>query len=235
MYNITLVGSIHKEYGKCNSDELYKLIELIKPDVIFDELPVHFFNMFFDDSFEAYYANSVLNNRHPPAVPLEIQCLRKYIGNHNAKVIPVDVDVTKELNIYQKEISQMYSTYFQNEDYKKLEDQKEAMLAQKGFNYLNSLDFLEFLEKREILEEEIRISEIQNSRLLKISNLFRNVQYHIRENAMLHNIYNYSQKNEYNQAIFLVGADHKRSLIQKITEYEKEAEFKLNWKMNLQN
>ena len=35
---------------------------------------------------------------------------------------------------------------------------------------------------------------------------------------MINNIYNFSKKNEYNKAIFCIGAEHKLSLIKKISE-----------------
>lgn len=38
MHNIHLVCTFHSETGKCNADELYKIIEVINPDVIFEEL-----------------------------------------------------------------------------------------------------------------------------------------------------------------------------------------------------
>ena len=53
----------------------------------------------------------------------------------------------------------------------------------------------------------------------------------IRENAMLKNIYNYSKENQFNQAVFLIGTSHKKSIMQKITKYEKKSEVKLNWTM----
>ena len=45
----------------------------------------------------------------------------------------------------------------------------------------------------------------------------------------LKNIYDYSKENCYDKAIFTVGAGHKKSLIEKIHEYEKKEKFKLNW------
>jgi len=38
MYNITLVCTAHKPLGNCNSEELYKIIEKINPEVIFEEI-----------------------------------------------------------------------------------------------------------------------------------------------------------------------------------------------------
>lgn len=60
-------------------------------------------------------------------------------------------------------------------------------------------------------------------------NLFHAEQFDDRENAMLQNIYNYSKENQYNQAVFLIGAGHKRSIVQKIEEYQRFSEIKLNW------
>lgn len=47
MYNIILIGTAHIENGQCNSDELYKIIESINPDVIFEEMPSSHFNVYY--------------------------------------------------------------------------------------------------------------------------------------------------------------------------------------------
>ena len=75
-------------------------------------------------------------------------------------------------------------------------------------------------------------SELQKDRLLEIYKLFHAEQCDNRENAMLENIYNFSHGNQYNQAVFLIGAEHRKSIMGKITEYEKLSEIKLNWKMH---
>jgi len=38
MNNITLIFTRHEAYGNCNSEELYKIIESIKHEIIFEEL-----------------------------------------------------------------------------------------------------------------------------------------------------------------------------------------------------
>ena len=229
MYNITLIGTHHRELGKCNSDELYKIIESINPEVIFDELPSSSFDMYYSDSFDIYYANSILLNRHPPEVPLEVKCIKKYKQNYNIEIFPVDIDVRQKLSKHQDEISFMFFTFWRYEDYKTLDTEKETLIAQEGFHYLNSDKFLDFLEKKEVMEKNIMEFEIQKNRLLDIYKLFHAEEYDNRENAMLENIYNYSKGNQYNQAVFLIGAEHKKSIMRKITEYEKLSEIKLNW------
>ncbi len=229
MYNITLIGTIHLENGQCNSDELHKIIEPINPEVIFDELTTRFSDMYYSDSFDMYCANNILLNRHPPVVPLEVKCIKRYKENYNIKIFPVDIDVTQKLSKYQQEIHFMIHTFFKYEDYKKLDNEKEALIAQEGFHFLNSNKFLDLLNEKEVLEKNIMESEIQKNRLLNIYKLFHAEQYDNRENAMLQNIYNYSKGNQYNPAVFLIGAEHKKSIMRKITEYEKLSEIKLTW------
>ncbi len=53
-----------------------------------------------------------------------------------------------------------------------------------------------------------------------------------RENEMLKNIYSYCNQKKYENALFLVGAEHRWPLIEKISKLEKENELKLNWNFN---
>ena len=172
MYDITLISTIHSENGKCNPDELYRIPEDINPEMIFDELPNSSFDMFFSDSFDMYYANRILLDRHPPVVPLEVKCIKRYKQNHNIKIFPVDIDIRQKSSKYKHEISFMFLTFFKYEDYKKLDNERETLIAQEGFHYLNSDRFLDFLEKKEVIEKNIMESEIQKNRLLDITNYF---------------------------------------------------------------
>ena len=72
--------------------------------------------------------------------------------------------------------------------------------------------------------------DINKNELFRIHHL-SNKEDDIRENAMLQNIYNYSKENQYNQAVFLLGSGHRKSIVPKIAEYEKLSTIKLNWTM----
>lgn len=231
MYNITLIGTIHSENGQCNSDALYKIIESINPEVIFDELPNHLFDNYYGDSFERYYINSILLNRRPIELPLEVKCIKKYRQNYNIEIVPVDIDVRQKIAEYQDEINFIFCAIFKHEDYKKLDNVKDAFIAQEGFHYLNSDKFLDYLEKKEVIEKNIIESEFHKNKAFDVCKLFQAELCDNRENAMLQNIYNYSKENQYNQAVFLIGAQHKKSIMQKIADYEKLSEIKLNWTM----
>jgi hypothetical protein len=46
---------------------------------------------------------------------------------------------------------------------------------------------------------------------------------------MLNNIYEYSKMHKYNNAVFIIGAEHKKSIMKKIDDYNKMDNIKINW------
>ena len=170
-------------------------------------------------------------NQHPLKVTLEAKCIKKYNQNYYVEIFPFDIDVAQKTSKYQDGILSMFHIFFENEDYKKLDDEQDTFIAQEGFHYLNSDKFLDYLEKKELIEKNIVESEFYKDSLFDIYKLFRAEQCDNRENAMIQNIYNYSNANQYNQAVFLIGAEHKKSIKRKIAEFEKLSEIKLNWTM----
>jgi pheromone shutdown protein TraB len=213
MHNITLIGTFHSENEKCNSDELYKIIKSISPEVIFEELPNNLFDRF-------YNGNQISDE------PLEVKCIKKYLQNHNIKHIPVDIDVSPKLS--SSEINYMFDTFRKYDVYRKLDNEQNLLTAQYGFAYLNSNKCSELFDKKKITEKNLMGFEINKNILFHIYKLFHEEQDN-RENEMLKNIYNYSKENQYNQAVFLIGSAHRNSLMQKITEYETKNKIKLNW------
>lgn len=227
MHNITLIGTAHTENGLCNHEALYKILEEINPNVIFDELPNNAASMFYGECFDVFSPNNILLDQHPPALPLEVKSIRKYRQNYNVEIIPVDTIVGQ--NPHNKEFSFMFHTFFNCEDYEKLYNEKEVLIAQKGFPYLNSDNFLDLLKRKMIMELNIIESNLQKDRLLEIYRLFQEEQVDRREKEMLRNIYNYSKENHYSVSVFLIGAEHTRSIMSKISEYEKVSKTNLSW------
>ncbi|MES2575232.1 MAG: hypothetical protein V4572_09840 [Bacteroidota bacterium] len=230
MFNITLIGTIHSENGRCNPSELYKILEDIKPNVIFDELPSHFADLFYSESFDIAYENNILNKRPMPNLPLEVKCIKKYRQNHNVKIVSVDIDISQDLAEQKEEVYFLFNTFFKYEEYKNVDNKKEALIAKEGFHFINSNKFLQLIEKKELLERKIMESEIHKHRLLTAYSTHKK-QNDNREKVMLDNIYKYSNENQYIEAVFLIGAEHKKSIMQKIIKYEKLSEIKLNWKI----
>lgn len=214
MYNVTLISTEHRESGKCNSDELHKIIESIRPDVIFEEETN-------DDTFQKYY------NEEDSFKSLEVQCIIKYLQNHDIKHIPVDIGLNQYLTF--REWDYMFDAFNKYVAYKQIVKDHCTLRDKEGFAYLNSEKCSELFEKIKITEKQIiEYSGINKNELFRLHKLFHK-EHDYRENAMLLNIYSYSKENQYNQAVFLLGYAHRNSIQQKIKEHETKGILKLNW------
>ena len=211
MYNITLFVTQHGELGKCNSDELYKIVEAINPDVIFEELPI--------ESFDNFYNGNLID------IPVEVMCIKKYLQSHEIKHIPVDSIADPDRSPLEK---LMFDKFERDTEYRKIKNEHNSLIAREGFDYLNSDKCMELVEKWMLIEKNIVESDKYKNLYLH-PHLFFYEDIDNRENVMLQNIYNYSKENQYNQAVFFLGCGHRKSIISKIAEYEKRAEIKLNW------
>src|SRR4051812_31711696 len=121
MYNVTLISTEHKENGKCNPDELHKIIESINPEVIFEEEAN-------DDTYKKYY------NEEGSFKSLEVQCIRKYLRNHDVKHIPVDLAINHPF----EEWDFMFGEFRKYDIYKQAIKEHCALRDSDGFSYLNS-------------------------------------------------------------------------------------------------
>lgn len=214
MYNIVLVCTHHSEFGKCNSDELYKIIESIRPDVIFEELA--------QDLFDRFYQN----NNIPFDTP-ETRSVKSYIQNHTIRHFPVDINLSDTLSSI--EIKYMFNTFNSYAVYSKIEADQKKFMLQDGYSFLNSKRNEDLNEKKNSVEIKlIEEAQINKERISRIHELFYEVQ-HKREHQIIRNIYNYSEKIVYNQALLLLGSGHRKSIFEKIKKYESENHPKLNW------
>ncbi|MEI9943297.1 MAG: hypothetical protein WDN26_03680 [Chitinophagaceae bacterium] len=213
MYNIILVCTIHSEIGKCNSSELHQIIESINPDVIFEEIC--------PDLFDRIYKKNDI-----PFEPLEIKAIKRYLQDHAIEHIPVDIDPDPNLSL--NDIKYMFDAFKKYDVYKKLDIEQYKMTETDGFSFLNSKRFTQLHEEKKLTETrlmEFMMTQIQQTRIYK---LFYEEQ-ETRENSWLQNIYNYSKKYTYNKAIFYCGASHRKSIKQKIEEFERKEQSKLIW------
>ena len=214
MHNITLIATGHKKSGKCNSDELLKIIERIAPDIIFEEVPPH--------KFEGVYKGTVTDS-------LETMTIKRYLEEHPIDHFPVDKDINqsivKDLII---DMKKMHNTFgYHSDEYKYLSAQHSELTERDGFPYLNSDICIKILERRIFLEKEI-VTYIDHEEL---SLKYKNWSEHndSREYEMVNNIYKYSALHKYNGALFLVGAEHRKPIMDKLPKYEKYNDTELNW------
>lgn len=65
MQDIFLICTTHENLGICNSQELYKFFERIKPDMIFEEIPLSY--------YDQYYVSKVKSNLESIVISAHIQ------------------------------------------------------------------------------------------------------------------------------------------------------------------
>jgi pheromone shutdown protein TraB len=223
MSNVTLIGTFHSEYGLCNSDELYKILENIKPEVIFHELPTHLSEFCYSEKFDILFTQKQLI----ALMTLEMKCIKRYKQNYDITIAPIDIDTIQK----DEEINYMLKAFSKDENYINIENEQKALTKQEGFYFLNSNKYLELEKKKELLEKDILESDNHKNNLQKIYKRFQTEQHDKRENAMIQNIYNYSRENPYKQAVFLIGAGHLKTIMIKIDEHRTSSKIQLNWTM----
>lgn len=199
---IVLISTVHKEIGKCNSEVLYKIIESIKPDVIFLEELEGNYSQYDRMKFSQF---GVYKER------LELKTIQAYSQNNTFDYVPVlDVGLSDEFDTKVKIVSE-------NKDYQRLLDDYTLLESDYGFEFLNS-------NKSIILQEEMR--QLENH-IIDNENFHQQVNASIDEyeNSMLRNIYSFCKEGKFNTAIFMCGAAHIKSIIEKINA----SESKIHW------
>lgn len=218
--SITLIATRHKENGQCTSGELYRIIERIAPDVIFEEIP--------SGKFDAVFNGM----RHPS---LEVLTIKKYLQSHPIPHFPVDLEIGEVDGFFLRSDFKTISYIFVNysPEYNSLYNQRQLLADNNGFPYLNSKEWTMLSERMDVLEQEV-IKKINNEKLYQRVKDWSN-ELDVRENEMIRNIYKYVENNRYEKGLFLVGVEHRRKIMDKIQEFEKNHHLKFDWNFNYFN
>ncbi|MEH6537697.1 MAG: hypothetical protein V7719_14955 [Psychroserpens sp.] len=216
MRNLNLIFTTHKPNGECNPDALYEIIEIISPDIIFEELS--------HANYDKVYNAKTL-------ITLETTAIKKHLKNKDIVHIPVDTfDMP---NHYYDNIDYMLDKLLhgfmlqESFELKNLIDKHSSLIYSNGFPFLNSDINNKIFEQIDILKDKL-LKKINNEKLYNIAQLEKDV-IEKRENEILNNIYNYSKKHPYKQALLFVGSGHRRAFIDKIEKRKKQEEQKINW------
>ena len=204
--NITFVSTVHKERGKCNADELYEILEQLKPEVIFLEA--------IEDTYSDYdktlfYTWGVAHKK------LEIAAIQKYNNNKTVEYVPV-LDAELPTAFYEK-----YDIVTKQVALQKLLDECDYLVRNDGFKFLNSDDCMKRHEEMRELENRL----LSNDELKLESDAGINAY----EDAMIRNIYSYSKSNKFNTAVFMCGAAHRKSINDKIEKMKEKENANINW------
>ncbi|NCI45030.1 hypothetical protein [Sediminibacterium soli] len=202
MHKITFISTVHKEIGKCNADELHKIIEQVNPEVIFLEA--------LDGSYSKYEQIN-FSQFQVPHNKLEIAAIQKY----SDKYIPV-LD-NKMSDAFEKK----YSSLPENIELRKLLDDFNFLANEYGFQFLNSKESIMRQEEMRIIESSLLNDEKLNIKAREAIDGY--------EDSMLRNIYSYCKSNEFDRAVFMCGVAHRKSIIEKVKKRNTQEEISLNW------
>jgi hypothetical protein len=216
MFDITLISTRHEDAGACTSQELYKILEELRPEVIFLELP------------PSYLLKRFIDRTH---TSLETEAVRIYIDKYKLVIVAVDIDDVPDSNFFEE-----YKRAFERVEWladvnginlRNASDANRQYTRMYGFNYLNSdHSITDYEAHKDALEQGLK--QINDERLNKAYQAWTEVNER-RENEMLQNIYDYCKDWHFERAVFLLGAAHRKSMIDKIDHRENTETLKLNW------
>lgn len=204
MKEIIIIFTAHKEFGAFSSSSLIKILEALQPDLIFLEA-----------SPDDYHQQFVVRNYDS----LESKALFNFQKTNDVDIIPTGTSKSKEFLIeshmkYQRlnRAIEVHSTA----QYRGKYTQRESKENMEGFAYINSEEYGE-VQKELNLEEKIILEETENIEFIKLYEWWHAL-HDERESEMLTNINNHCLNMLFEKAVFLIGAEHRNSIINKTKE-----------------
>jgi pheromone shutdown protein TraB len=209
--NIYLISTVHREKGKCTSESLFEILDKIKPDVVFCETSKELF-----DSFRQGNINT----------SLEFNAIDKLSKYHSFSFVAVD-SFPQPDRIFRKQIEQLFDIIGLDKYYSQAWSKNNKKTNLYGFEYLNSIENTQIFDEMSKREKKV-ISQLDN---LEFKIAYQKWLQIIdnRENEMLENINSYVEHNEFEKAVFLCGAAHRKSIIEKIYKSKTKEQLKVSW------
>ena len=198
---ISVVFTIHEENGLANIPELCAILKRIRPVVIFLETPPGVLNQ---------YLNGCTSNK------FESASVRQYRASNRVEPVPVDLPTQedcffKDIEYLQERIKGM------SPDFRRLLMWDKNYVHDYGFAYLNSERCSEIWSEI-YTEMRAAIGTIKDQKLAEIFESWNKTN-ELRENEMLKNILKYCGENAFEKGVFLIGAAHRQSIIDKLKAF----------------
>ena len=214
---ITLISTGHYETGLCSSQELLKLIESINPDVIFEEVPQNKFDLIY---------NGLLSDS------LETLAVKAYLKNSQIPHFPVDLELEKLKEEMIRRSALGIFSYFErlHERYRAISGEHERLSAELGFPYLSSNKCSEILNEKRQLEHKI-VKEANDFQLTQDYDAWQ-VFLDSRRNTMVEGVLLHYKQLKFRNGLILVGAEHRSSLKEKLTQEGQDLDKGLVWNFN---
>lgn len=210
MSTIIVLGTAHSEDGACTSEELYKIIEEISPEVVFCEAS--------PEKLPQYLKRTDISTP-------EMNVIRRLNQEEKSiEIVPVDVNedpfdqrlegmfdlIRRKMKVYSNASNMILNETFSN-----------------GFFFLNSTESDKIFRDQDDMEKYF-ISEVKNQELAKFYSEWLKWN-DLRENQWINLIHNYFIINKPKKAVFLVGAGHRYRLIDKIRNIHDNNQNSFNW------
>ena len=195
MKRVSVVGTVHEEKGRASISGLVAILERIRPEVIFLEIPA----AAFDDLFNGDRGN------------LESTAVSRYRENYRVDLIPVDLP-TPDADFFAKHQHLCKRMERTSPDYRRLVDWHSENVSAHGFAYLHSKDCSDlFFQLHEVTLAAIE-KDVDHRLLAEIYDLWIRTN-ELRDKGMMRNIEDHCRQASFSSAAFLVGAAHRQSLI----------------------
>jgi hypothetical protein len=193
---VTLVGTVHAECGRAGAVELLAILERQAPDVIFAEMPSANMHQYRDGSHGS----------------LESVVVARYREGRPVAVVPVDL--AEPPSTFFRDAQEMFDKVERTSpNYRIMMDRHSLAKRVDGFPPLNSEACV---RAESAIHDEIlaTLDWIRDPRLREIYAVWRR-QNELRDSAMVEAIENYARHNAFAHGLFLVGAAHRKSIVDK--------------------
>jgi hypothetical protein len=217
-HHVTLICTRHKESGNCNSYELYNIIQQIEPEIIFEELS--------HENFDAIYSQGSFTT-------LESNTVKKYKGKYRIDHIPVDTHPLPDG--YYEDLDLMYdricnnNMIYESRSLRYLLDRQAQLENEHGLAFLKSDQNDKVFEEIDALKEKV-LNILNEEKFFHTRTLEKGV-IEKREYEIIKNIYDFSAKRIYREAVLFIGSGHKKSIGALIKKFEMQEGLKLEWEI----
>ncbi|WP_425075411.1 hypothetical protein [Psychroserpens sp. S379A] len=209
MSTIVILGTAHSEGGACTSEELYKIIQEINPEVVFCESS--------PEKFPQYI-------KRTDVITPEMEAIKKLIKVKSAEIVPIDVDIDP----FDKRLEDMFSLIkCEMKVYSNAHNMLLNETYSKGFTFLNSIHSDKIFRDKNSMENYF-INKVNNKELSDFYSKWLKWN-DLRENQWINLIHDYFKINKTKKAVFLVGAGHRFRLMDKIKNIYSKNEHGIDW------
>jgi hypothetical protein len=214
MNRVSVIFTAHREYGLANVAGLQAILERIRPEVIFLEMA----------------PASLDRCLQGVEFTLESAAALRYGAAHPVRLVAVDpfvpsMDQYRAIDYLFRRIDDA------NPEIPELESKHCEYTSAYGFPYLNSA---ESAALRSMIDRATKdtLEELAEPELVQLFQEWTKI-HDAREAAMLRNIEEYSERQHFQTAAFLVGSAHRWSILEKIRERSADAGAVVHWQTDV--